>query len=174
MWFGAELVRKRFDPFAVDKHFWGRAPVRGFHPRLIILFPFGEWGLAQCDSSATRSSAPLPKPGAGAERSSAIHANSIDARLLHENAERCSAQAGGCPHPRCMVIPWLDLEDAGGTPAYIRSVCAVRAAPMHRGATLALRCCPNFRCSAGFQPALSRQDGGATVKLGQHPRYASF
>ncbi len=114
MWFGAELVGKRFDPFGVDKHFWGRAPVRGFHPRLIILFPFGEWGLAQCDSSATRSSAPLPKPGAGAERSSAIHANSIDARLLHENAERCSAQVGGCPHPRFMVIPWLDLEDAGG------------------------------------------------------------
>jgi hypothetical protein len=32
------------------------------------------------------------------------------------------------------------------------------------------RCCPNFRCSAGFQPALSRQDGGATFKLGQHPQ----
>jgi len=31
--------------------------------------------------------------GAGAERSSAIHANSIDARLPHENAERCPAQA---------------------------------------------------------------------------------
>ena len=32
--------------------------------------------------------------------------------------------------------------------------------------------CPNFRCSAGFQPALSRQDGGATFKLGQHlPRF---
>jgi len=28
---------------------------------------------------------------------------------------------------------------------------------------------PNFRCSAGFQPASSRQDGGATCKLGQYP-----
>ena len=26
--------------------------------------------------------------------------------------------------------------------------------------------CPNLQCSAGFQPALSRQDGGATFKLG--------
>jgi hypothetical protein len=34
---------------------------------------------------------------------------------------------------------------------------------------LNLRCCPNFRCSAGFQPALSRQDGGGTFNLGQHP-----
>jgi hypothetical protein len=31
------------------------------------------------------------------------------------------------------------------------------------------RWCPNFRCSAGFQPALSRQDGGATFKLGHCP-----
>ena len=31
-------------------------------------------------------------------------------------------------------------------------------------------CCPNSRCRAGFQPALSRQDGGATFKLGQHPQ----
>src|SRR5208283_4481856 len=30
-------------------------------------------------------------------------------------------------------------------------------------------CCPNFRCSAGFHPAFSRQDGGATFKLQQHP-----
>ncbi len=29
-------------------------------------------------------------------------------------------------------------------------------------------CYLNFRCSAGFQPALSRQDGGATFKFGQH------
>ena len=28
------------------------------------------------------------------------------------------------------------------------------------------RCCPNFGCSAGFQPAQGRQDGGATSKLG--------
>ena len=30
-----------------------------------------------------------------------------------------------------------------------------------------LRHCPSFRSSAGFQPALSRQDGGAMFKLGQ-------
>ena len=34
--------------------------------------------------------------------------------------------------------------------------------------------CPHFKCSAAFQPALSRQDGGATFKLGQHPREFSF
>jgi hypothetical protein len=33
-------------------------------------------------------------------------------------------------------------------------------------------CCPNFKCSAGFQPALSRQDGGATFKLGWHRNVA--
>jgi hypothetical protein len=33
---------------------------------------------------------------------------------------------------------------------------------------LTFGCCPNFRCSAGFQPALSRQDGGATFKLVGH------
>jgi len=43
MWLGAELVGKRFDPFGVDKHFRGGA-VRGFHPRLMILFPCGEPG----------------------------------------------------------------------------------------------------------------------------------
>ena len=31
-------------------------------------------------------------------------------------------------------------------------------------------CCPNLRCSAGFQPALSRQDGGATSKSKPHRR----
>ncbi len=35
-------------------------------------------------------------------------------------------------------------------------------------AAAAFGCCPNFRCSAGFQPALSRQDGGATFKLVGH------
>jgi hypothetical protein len=29
----------------------------------------------------------------------------------------------------------------------------------------------NFKCSAGFQPALGRQDGGATFKSGQHPKW---
>ncbi len=28
--------------------------------------------------------------------------------------------------------------------------------------------CPNFECSAGFQPTSSRQHGGATFKSGQH------
>ena len=37
-----------------------------------------------------------------------------------------------------------------------------------RAEELAFGCCPDFRRSAGFQPALSRQDGGATFKLGQH------
>ena len=35
-------------------------------------------------------------------------------------------------------------------------------------------CCPNFRCSAGFQPARrggSRQDGGATLELGEPLEY---
>ena len=31
------------------------------------------------------------------------------------------------------------------------------------------RCCPDFRCSAGFQTALSPQDGGATFNFGQRP-----
>jgi len=30
------------------------------------------------------------------------------------------------------------------------------------------RYCPNLTRNAGFQPADSRQDGGATFKLGQH------
>src|SRR5271157_5092421 len=32
---------------------------------------------------------------------------------------------------------------------------------------------PGFGCSAGFQPASSRQDGGATFKIGPYPVAAS-
>ena len=39
---------------------------------------------------------------------------------------------------------------------------------------LTIGCCPNFGYSAGFQPAKSRQDGGATFKLGQHPKSRQF
>ena len=32
--------KKRFDPLRVEGHF--PIPIRGFHPRLMVLFPFGE------------------------------------------------------------------------------------------------------------------------------------
>ena len=38
----AELMGRIFDPFRVGNSICWRAPIRGFHPRLMILFPFGE------------------------------------------------------------------------------------------------------------------------------------
>jgi len=38
------LTTKRFDPFGVGRGLGGRVAVRGFHPRLMMLFPFGELG----------------------------------------------------------------------------------------------------------------------------------
>ena len=41
---GHRLTTKRFDPFGVGRGLGGRVAVRGFHPRLMMLFPFGELG----------------------------------------------------------------------------------------------------------------------------------
>ena len=40
--FCAELMGGMFDPFGVRNFICWRVPIRGLHPRLMILFPFGE------------------------------------------------------------------------------------------------------------------------------------
>jgi hypothetical protein len=65
----------------------------------------------------------------------------------------------GMPGQEIHLVSWC-LSGDGSTPTGGKE-----KPPSHK-----VRCCPNLRRSAGFQPALSRQDGGATFKLGQHPK----
>ncbi len=52
--FGAELVGRIFDPFGVGNSIGRWVPIRGFHPRLMILFPFGELrGTHECQFECT-------------------------------------------------------------------------------------------------------------------------
>jgi hypothetical protein len=45
------LTTKRFDPCGVGRGLGWRVAVRGFHPRLMILFPFGElWSFYICET----------------------------------------------------------------------------------------------------------------------------
>jgi hypothetical protein len=39
---GDELMGRIFDPFGVGNSIGCKIPIRGFHPRLMILFPSGE------------------------------------------------------------------------------------------------------------------------------------
>ena len=59
------LTTKRFDPCGVGRGLGWRVAVRGFHPRLMILFPFGELGSGVIVSPRLNPLRKLPerKPG---------------------------------------------------------------------------------------------------------------
>jgi hypothetical protein len=69
-----------------------------------------------------------------------------------------------------MVHPIIELSVTVLCPALPRQGKFTAFTPLPFAGYIAFDgACPNFRCSAGFQPALSRQDGGATFNLGQYP-----
>src|SRR5208282_2859295 len=80
---GWDLVR--LCPPQVETCGYSRSAPPGPFRGALILAPMGHVPALRAGMADAR--------GAGAERSSAIHANSIDVPLPHENAERCSAQA---------------------------------------------------------------------------------
>ena len=100
-------------------------------------------------------------------------------------------KSAGWRRPRCVGSAISRRDRAGVIPSEPRRTCLRQIADVKKQTSAPARpppgngevnsplqhridplpifgCCPDFGCSAGFQPAKSRQDGGATFKLGQH------